>query len=230
MKRILAAIIIFLSSAHAIHASGIFGMGINTGVSTDGGTPGNICRNLNVEMHDVPGADVTEFEPVRVPVLGIEFFYVYQSLLIGIGWEYCSTLILNPEASIDDNTITMDYNRFTFPLTAGMAIPLSSRARFFFAGGFYMNYIMLQINQSSPGVLASMPGKEALYDGYVFGFLFKVGAEAVLSRHYSLAFQYTCYLGRTTSVQDQDKLSETVIGGSETELTVGIRYSLDLSM
>ena len=105
MKQVLAAIIILLSSAHAIHASGIFGVGINTGVSTDGGTPGKLGRNLNVEMHDVPGADVTDFEPVSVPVLGIEVFYVYQSLIIGIGWEYCSTLILNPEGSIDNNTM-----------------------------------------------------------------------------------------------------------------------------
>lgn len=230
MKRYYITIFMLFCLTTGGHAAGIFGMGINSGVSTGGGTLGKAARDINYQMRSVSGADVDEIDTPYVPVFSIEFLYSYQSLLIGLGWEYSSAVLMSPEGSIDGNTISLDYSRFTFPVSIGLAVPVSSRSRFYFAGGMNISYIVLQVNQSSPGAVTSLPDREMLFDAYVFGFHFKAGAEAVLSRNYSLVFEYTYYMGRETRVKDDDDAGEIAFGCSESEITAGIRYNLDLSM
>lgn len=228
MKRIAFSMLLIIAMMAPASAAGIFGMGINSGVSGEGGSLGDLAHKLNIQMN-ASGADVDEIEVPYLPVLSLEFLYTQRSLIIGLGWEYCTTLIMAPEGSIDANTITIDYTRFTFPLSAGMAIPLTERARFYFAGGIDLSYIVTQLNQSDPGAISSYPEGRHLFTGYVFGFHFKIGAEAVLSRNYSLVFGYTNYMRRTTSVRDDADSAEIIIGGSDFEITAGIRYNLDLA-
>jgi hypothetical protein len=220
-------LIIFAPLA-SVYATGIFGMGISAGVSGEGGSLGDIARDINIEMHSV-GGSIEDVDVPYLPVLSIEFLYSQRSLIVGLGWEYCTTLIMAPEGSIAGNTITIDYTRFTFPLTVGMAIPLTDRTRFYFAGGFNISYIVTQVNQSSPGALASYPDDKHLFTRYVGGFHFKTGAEAVVSRNYSLFFEYKYYMRRADSVHDKSGSAELIMGGSDFEITAGLRYNLDLS-
>ena len=216
----------------SVYAAGVFGMGMNAGFSADGGSPGDLARNLNIQMHTVGGA-VEEIDVPYLPVVSIEFLYSQRSLIVGLGWEYCTSIAMAPEGSVGTNTITIDYTRFTFPITMGMAIPLSDRKRFYFGGGLNVSYIVTQVNQSDPSVWVTPPyglssGKH-LFTGYVFGFHFKTGAEAVVSRNYSLVFEYTHYMRLAKRVKDEDGAAEIIMGGSDFEITAGIRYNLDLA-
>lgn len=228
MKRVICVLFILLVPVAQVYSAGIFGMGVNAGVSGDGGSLGDLARNMNIEMHTV-GTTVKEIEVPYLPAVSIEFLYSNRALFFGIGWEYCTSILMAPEGSVDGNTISIDYTRFTFPFTAGLAIPLSDRARFYFAGGLNVSYIVMQINQSSPGAIAAYPADEHLFTGYVFGFHFKTGAEAVVSRNYSLVFEYTCYMRRAVTVKDETGTAEIIMGGSDFEITAGIRYNLDLA-
>lgn len=228
IKRLVCSALIFFTPMVSVYAAGILGMGINAGVSGDGGSLGDVARNLNIEMHSIGGA-IEEIEVPYLPVLSLEFLYSQRALILGFGWEYCTSILMPPEGSISGNSITLDYTRFTFPLTAGMAIPLSERTRFYFAGGINVSYIVTRISQSSPGAFASYPADEHLFTGYVFGFHFKTGAEAVISRNYSLVFEYTHYMRRIITVKDEDATAEIIMGGSDFVITAGIRYNLDLA-
>lgn len=228
MKRIAFSILLVIAIMAPASASGIFGMGINAGVSGEGGSLGDLARKLNIQMN-AAGGSVDEIEVPYLPVLAVEFIYTQRSLIISLGWEYCTSFIVLPEGSIGANTITLDYTRFTFPLTIGMAIPLTERTRFYFAGGMDVSYMVTQLNQSDPGAIASYPDAKHLFTGYVFGFHFKIGAEAVLSRNYSLVFGFTNYMRRTTPVRDEADSAEIIMGGSDFEITAGIRYNLDLA-
>lgn len=228
MKRLVCVIVLLLISAPGLFAAGTFGMGIDAGVSGDGGTLGRVTRDINFQMRE-NGSSVTEIPAQYVPVVIINFTYSNQSVFIGLGWEYCSTLFMRPEGSVDGNSVTLDYTRFMFPMTIGYSIPLTRNAKFYFAGGFDLSTIIFQISQSNPGVLPGLNAGKLIYLDYVLGFHFKAGAEAVLSRNYSLVFEYTFFMGRSTKVKDEDNLSEIVIGGSDFEITAGFRYNLDLS-
>ena len=229
MKRLVCSMLILLCPLAPLYAAGIFGMGISAGMSGDGGSLGDLARDINLEMHTA-GGTIEDIQTTYLPVVSIEFLYSYQSVMIGMGWQYCTSVIMSPEGSIDGNNISFEYTRFSFPLTLGMAIPLHERARFYFAGGFNISYIVTQINQSSPGALASFPAeREYLFTGYVFGLHFKTGAEAVLSRNYSLFVEYTRVLRRAAKAKDQTDTVEITMGGSDFEITAGFRYNLDLS-
>lgn len=228
MKKIIFFLFILCLPLASVQASGIFGMGINAGVSGEGGSLGDLARKINTEMH-ITGGSIEDVDVPYLPVLAIEFLYSQRSLVVGVGWEYCTSLIMAPEGSISGNTVTIDYTRFTFPLTVGMAIPLSDRTRFYFAGGMNVSYMVTQVNQSSPGAIASYPSDKHLFTAYIFGFHFKTGAEAVVSRNYSLVFEYTCYMRRAKQVKDSGETAETIMGGSDFEITAGIRYNLDLA-
>jgi len=227
MKRFLCALIFISTVSGTSYAAGIFGMGLNAGVSADGGAMGRVMRDVNFMMRDAGGA-VDEMEAPYLPSLAIDFSYCYQSVWIDLGWEYCTSLFMRPEGSIGGNSVSIDYSRFMFPLTIGYLVPLDKRARFYFAGGVNMSSMMLQVNQSSPGALAALPAGKHLFTGYLFGLHFMAGAEAVLSRNYSLVFQYTFFMGKEKTVSDEDDLAEVTVGGPEFKITAGLRYNLDL--
>ncbi len=232
MKRFACCMLIILAPLTSVYAAGVFGMGISGGVSGEGGSLGDLARNINIEMPSV-GGSFEEIDVPYLPVLSIEILYSQRSLIIGLGWEYCTSIVMAPEGSVSGNTITIDYTRFTFPLTIGMAIPLTERTRFYFAGGINVSYIVMQVNQSDPAVWVTPPyglsADKHLFTGYVYGFHFKTGAEAVVSRNYSLVFEYTQYMRRANKVKDRTETAEIIMGGSDFEITAGIRYNLDLA-
>jgi opacity protein-like surface antigen len=232
MKRLLCCIFILALPLTPLGAAGIFGMGISAGLSGEGGSLGGLARKINHQM-PAASADYTAIDVPYMPVFAIEFLYTQRSFYFGLGWEYCTSLLMTPEGSVGGNKITIDYTRFTFPLTIGMSIPLTDRSRFYFAGGLNFSHIVTQVNQSDPTAWTTAPyglsEEEHLFAEYFYGFHFKTGAEAKVSRNYSIMFEYTRYMGHAKWVKDDDGVAEIIMGVSDFEITVGLRYNLDLA-
>ncbi len=239
MNKIYKAIIIIFLSGVPVYATGSFSTGFLLGIDGGGGSVGKISSDMNHEMRAIkaadPSAQVEEIPAYYAPTLTLNFRYFYNRLMFQLGWEYAATLFYNETGSIDttadpENKIEIEYSRFTFPLSAGLVIPAGKRTRFYMAGGFNVSFVMLEIIQSNPGTFPNLPEKKSTYSGYIPGFHMKFGAEAILSRNYSILFEYTRYMSRNTRVESESETSEINIGLNTFEIAAGINYTVDTGL
>jgi len=242
MIRNIAAFIFFLILASPAFAAGSFSAGILLGADADGGSLREIADDLNYEMRVYeeanPGTVVDEIPAYYAPSLMINFRYLYDRLMFQLGWEYSASLFYNEKGSVDTaadgkNKIEIEYSRFTFPFSAGIVIPSGKRTRFYMAGGFNMSFMMLEIRQSDPSdpvLFSSLPEKKNSYSAYIPGYQFKLGAEVLLSRNYSMVFEYTRYMSNNISVDSDDEESKIDLGLNTHEIAFGINYTVDTGL
>lgn len=242
MTRYITAIIIFLLLGVPVFPAGSFSTGILLGIDAKGGSAGKVADNLNYEMRIIkagdPAAEVEEMSSYYAPSLTLNFRYLYDRLMLQLGWEYSATLFYNETGSVKpaaapENKIEIEYSRFTFPLSAGVVIPAGKRTRFYMAGGFNVSFIMLEITQSNPGspaMFSDIPDKISSYSAYIPGFHFKFGTEVILDRNYSVLFEYTRYMSKSLSVESENKNSEIKLGLDTFEIAFGINYTVDTGL
>ena len=239
MKRFLSTVIILLSLAAQARAAGSFSMGFLMAADGRGGGSGEIADQLNREMRSVkagdPAAVVDELPVYYAPALTVNFRYLYNRLMLQLGWEYAASPLYNESGSIDptagaENRVEIQYSRFTFPLTAALVIPSGGRTRFYMGGGLNVSFVMLEINQSTPGVFAYLPDEKNSYAAYIPGFHVKFGAEALLSRNYSILFEYTKYMSKRQDVESENGNSEIKLGLNTFEIGVGVNYTVDTGL
>ncbi len=218
-------------------AAGIFNLGLMAGVTNDAGNVEEVAGDINMEMRNYQvlnaGTIVTEIENTYAPVLSVNIAYFNDNLLIKTGWEYTTNTFYNSSGSITDgaeNKIEIDYSRYTFPVTFGVVIPLTARDRFYFAGGLNMSYVVMKVTQSNPGFWTLYPEKSHTYAAYIMGTHIKCGAETIISRNYSFAFEFTRYFGNPKRVKSEDKKSETFMSVNSFEITIGINYNIDFKI
>ncbi len=215
-------------------AAGLFNLGLMAGVANDAGNVEEVTGDFNMEMRSVVGATVTELETTYTPVLSVNIAYINDNLLIKTGWEYTTNYFYNSSGSINSagtaNKIEIDYSRYTFPVTLGVVIPLTNRDRFYFAGGLNMSYVVMKVKQSNPGFWAAYPDKSHTFASYIMGTHIKCGAESIISRNYSIAFEFTRYYGNPKKVKSEDKGSETFLNVNSFEITAGINYNIDFKI
>lgn len=239
MTRYITAALIFISLAVPLNAAGSFSAGILLGVAGDGGSVGKIAEDLNYEMREIkasdPAAEVDEIPVYYTPALTLNFRYFYDRLMLQLGWEYAASLFYNESGSVKPsagtvNKIEIEYSRFTFPLSAGLVIPAGRQTRFYMAGGFNISFVMLEITQSNPGSFSYLPEKKNSYSAYIPGFHMKFGAEAVLSRNYSIVFEYTRYMSINKTVESESGKSKIHMGLNTFEIAAGINYTVNTGL
>jgi len=242
MTRHITAILIFFILAVPVFAAGSFSTGILFGVDGKGGSVGKIADDLNYEMRIIkagdPAAEVEEIPVYYAPSLTLNFRYLYDRLMLQLGWEYSASLFYNETGSVKpaaapENKIEIEYSRFTFPVSAGVVIPAGKRTRFYMAGGFNVSFIMLEITQSNPGspaMFSYLPDETNSYSAYIPGFHFKAGTEVLLDRNYSVLFEYTRYMSKSLSVESENENSEIKIGLDTFEIAFGINYTVDTGL
>lgn len=242
MTRYITTFILLFLLAAPVFASGSFSTGILLGVDANGGSVGKIADDLNYEMRVIragdPAAEVDEIPVYYAPSVALNFRYLYDRLMLQLGWEYSATFYYNEKGSVkptsgSENKIEIEYARFTFPLSAGMIIPAGKRTRFYMAGGFNVSFIMLEITQSNPGspaMFSSLPEKESSFSAYIPGFHFKFGTEVMLDRNYSVLFEYTRYMGKSLTVESETGNSEIKLGLNTFEIAMGINYTVDTGL
>lgn len=242
MIRYITVLFIFLLLALPLNAAGSFSTGILLGVAGDGGSVGKIAGDLNCQMREIkagdPAAEVNEIPVYYTPALTLNFRYLYDRLMLQLGWEYAASLFYNESGSVKpsagaENKIEIEYSRFTFPLTAGLVIPAGRKTRFYMGGGFNVSFVMLEITQSSPGtppMFSYIPEKKNSYSAYIPGFHMKFGAEAVLSRNYSILFEYTRYMSINKTVESESGKSKIHMGLNTFEIAAGINYTVDIGL
>jgi len=239
MARYITVIIIFFLLTSPLLAAGSFSMGILPGVDADGGSVGELADDLNYEMRVIkagdPAAEVNEIPVYYAPSITLNFRYLYDRLMLQLGWEYSASLFYNEKGSVkptsgSENEIEIEYSRFTFPLSAGLTIPAGKRTMFYMAGGFNVSFIMLEITQSNPGspaMFSYLPDKKNSYYAYIPGFHFKFGTEVILDRNYSVLFEYTRYMSKSADVESESGNSEIKLGLDTFEIALGINYTVD---
>lgn len=219
-----------------IEAAGILNLGIMTGAANDAGNIKKIAGDINMELREYqslnPGTTVTELETTYSPVFSVNLAYINDSLFIKTGWEYTSNIFYKPAGSIEqsgmpENKIELSYSRFTFPVSFGLVIPLSSRDRFYFGGGLNMSYVLMKLKQSNPAALTLYPDNSHTFSGYIAGTHIKCGAETLISRNYTFAVEFTRYFGNPSKVKSEDEDSEIYMGLDSFEITAGVNYNLD---
>lgn len=239
MKKYIAAVLITISLASPLSAAGAFSMGLMLGVAGDGGSVSKVTEDLNFQMRQIkgtdPGAEINELPVYYTPCISVNFRYLYDKLLLQLGWEYAATFYYNEKGSVkpslgSTNEIEIKYSRFTFPLTAGIVIPASRRTRFYMGGGINVSFVMLEIMQSNPGIFTELPDKRNSYSGYIPGYHAKFGAETILSRNYSLVLEYTRYMGKNRIVESDNGNSSIYMGLNTFEIAAGINYTIDTGL
>lgn len=242
MTRFITVIILFLLMAAPLFAAGSFSTGILLGVDAKGGSVGKIADDLNYEMRIIkagdPAAEVNEIPVYYAPSITVNLRYLYDRLMLQLGWEYSATFFYNEEGSVkptagSENKIEIEYSRFTFPLSAGLVIPAGKKTRFYLAGGFNVSFVMLEITQSNPGspaMFANLPEEKNSFSAYIPGFHFKLGTEVLLERNYSLLFEYTRYMSKSADVQSGSGNAEMKLGLDTFEIALGINYTVDTGL
>ena len=239
MKRFYAALLTFILSSAQVYAAGSFSTGILFGVAGDGGSVEKIAGDMNYAMRQAkaadPAAEVEEIPVYYTPAITLNFRYFYNNLLLQLGWEYAALFYYNESGSIDTtadplNEIEIDYSRFTFPLSVGLVIPGGKRTKFYMAGGFNVSFVMLEITQSNPGTFSWLPEEKTSFAAYIPGFHLKFGAEAILSRNYSILFEYTRYMSKNSTVESESGTTEINMGLNTFEIAAGINYTVDTGL
>jgi len=214
-------------------AAGIFNLGVMGGVANDAGSVEHVTGEINKEMRQVSGATVTELETTYTPVFAVNLAYINDSLLIKVGWEYTTNAFYKSEGSVDNagtvNKVEVDYSRYTFPVSFGLVVPLTTRDRFYFAGGINVSYVLMKVKQSNPSLFL-YPGSSHTYSAYLSGTHLKFGAESLLTRNYCFAMEFTKYFGTTKKVKSEDGNSTVPISVNSFEITAGITYNLDFKI
>ena len=235
LKIIILILFVYTNS----QAAGIFSLGLMAGASSDAGNVEKIAGDINMEMREYqashPGTAVTELETFYTPVFSANLAYINDNLLIKTGWEYTSNALYNPEGSIKEsglpeNTIELNYSRFTFPVSFGIVIPLSDRNRFYFAGGINMSYVLMKIDQSNPAALTLYPDESHTYSAFIAGTHLKCGAETIIDRNYSFVVEFTRYFGNPAKIESEDENSEIFLSVNSFEITAGINYNMDFKI
>lgn len=237
MKYFMLTLLLLLLWADS-RASGIISMGIMAGASNDAGNINKIAGDINSEMRIYQianaGTTVTEIDNTYTPLVSLNFSYIKESLLIKIGWAYTSNTFYKSAGSItppasQENKIVLDYTRFTFPASVGIAIPLTARDRFYFAGGLNISYVFFKITQSDPvpALFTNFTDDSHTYSAFLAGTHIMFGAETLLDRNYSFAVEFTKYFGNPKRIQDEDENSEIFMSINSFEITAGINYNLD---
>jgi hypothetical protein len=125
--------------AAPLFAAGSFSTGILLGVDAKGGSVGKIADDLNYELRIIkagdPAAEVNEIPVYYAPSITVNLRYLYDRLMLQLGWEYSATFFYNEEGSVkptagSENKIEIEYSRFTFPLSAGLVIPAGKKTGF----------------------------------------------------------------------------------------------------
>jgi hypothetical protein len=214
-------------------ATGIFNLGLMAGAANDAGNVEQVAGDINSEMRSVAGASVMELETAYSPVLSVNLAYISDTLLFKTGWEYSTNSFYNSSGSIRKlgitNAIEVDYTRYTFPLSFGIVLPLTDRNRFYFAGGLNISYVLMKVKQSNPGTI-SYPGKSHTFSAYVTGTQLKFGAETLIDRNYSFAFEVTRYFGNHKRIESEDGNASALMSVNSFEITAGINYNMDLKI
>lgn len=215
-----------------VEASGLFNMGLMAGAANDAGNIGKTAGNINLEMRESAGADVKEIETTYTPLVSISLGYINDTLLVKTGWEYATNVFYNSSGSINGDKIELDYSRYSFPLSLGVVIPLTSRNRLFFAGGMNMSYVLMKVKQSNPApaLLSKYPGESHTFSAYLTGKHLNFGAEALVSRNYSFAMEFTKYFGNNKKVISEDENSAIWISVNSFEVTAGVKYNIDFKI
>lgn len=206
-------------------------MGIMAGIADDAGCVGYTAGIINSEMR-ATGGSVTDLETTYAPVLSANVSYLSESFLVKISWEYATNIFYSGKGTVSgaaDNSAEIDFTRYTFPVSVGIALPLTSRDRIYFAGGVNLSYVEMKVKQSNPAsaIFSMYTDDSHTYSSYVTGVHFKLGAEVVVSRNYSFTIEATRYFGNFKRVTSEDKLSDTFIGVNSFEIAAGINYILN---
>lgn len=239
MNKYITAFLIFMSLAAPLYSTGSFSTGILLGAAGDGGSVGKVADDVNYSMTRIkasdPDAKIDVVPVYYTPALTVNFRYFYDRLMLQLGWEYAASLFYDESGSIkpsdgEKNKIEIEYSRFTFPLSAGLVIPATRRTRFYMAGGFNVSFVMIEIKQSNPGTFSKLPEKKNSYSSYIPGFQMKFGAEALLSRNYSILFEYTRYMSNSRTVESDSGNSRLTIDMDTFEIAAGINYTVDTGL
>ncbi len=213
-------------------SAGVLNLGIMAGAADDAGCVGYTAGIINSEMHST-GGSVTDLETTYAPVIYAGLTYVNESLMVKIGWEYATNVFYSGKGSVSgaaDNSVEVDFSRYTFPVSAGIVLPLTDRDRLYFAGGVNFSYILMKVKQSNPAslVFSQYTEDSHTFSSYLSGIHIKLGGEASLGRSSSVVIEAARYFGNYKRVKSEDGLSETLIGINSFEIMAGINYSLDL--
>jgi len=233
MKRLIITIICIFYSMN-IYA-GTFSTGFLFAVDGRNGAVDKIRNDINYDMRLIQASDTTasinEMDVIYSPSLSLNLRYLYDKLLMQIAWEYSTCFFFNEKGSItpssgNTNELELQYSRFTFPFTMALVLPGWSNSRFFMGGGVNLSFIMLEVTKTDYATLTKFPDKKNSYSAYIPGFHFKLGAEAILSRNYSISFEYIRYLSKELKVKSDSETSEIYMGLNSFEIGIGINYNI----